>query len=323
MNDQYRHFFTKPIPKTILIFGASGRIGGPMAGYLTQEAPSIKLRLSTSNEKNIVGMQARFPDAEIVVSDYMDLSSLEKAVDGMEGIFCVTPMLTDEKPAMENLIAAVKKSGTLVHMIRQIGLMPEVNVSCFPEALKKERLTQYIQHPLARKILESAGLPVTFLNTAASFMTNFAMYMVPGLRRERKLIWPERRVPYIDTDEVGEIAARLLLSNDRRHIGQFHSVNNGYDFPTFEEIAALMSEVWGETIGYDGSKEAFWAEFHMLGEPMLNIIWEMFDFERSIEVTWALNNCAETILGRKPKTLRQWLIENRKKVLGPEGDAVL
>ncbi len=40
MSDLYNKYFTKPIPKSILIFGATGRIGGPMAQFLTKLAHS-------------------------------------------------------------------------------------------------------------------------------------------------------------------------------------------------------------------------------------------------------------------------------------------
>ncbi|WP_280109931.1 hypothetical protein [Azospirillum sp. B506] len=35
--------FSKPIPKSGAIFGASGYIGGPMARYLRFHAPEIRL----------------------------------------------------------------------------------------------------------------------------------------------------------------------------------------------------------------------------------------------------------------------------------------
>ena len=317
MGDEYDYFFTKPIPKSILIFGATGHIGGPMAKTISKTAPDIKLRLSTSREETVDNLKEKFPAAEVVVADYMDPSSLEKAVDGIEGIFCITSLFTEETPAMENLAKAVNKSGTLVHLVRQLGLTPEVPYSRLPDFIKEKPISLPVQHIYARDVLDSAELPVTFLNCGGSFMDNFSrLMMVQGLKRERKLIWPERRVPYLDPGEVGEMAARLLLSNDRRHIGKYHTINNGHDFLKIEEIAALMSEVWGETITHDGSKEAYFKEYRHRGEDRLETLWSFFDYDRSIEVAWSLNDCAERILGRKPKRLREWLADNKEAILG-------
>lgn len=317
MTDQYQDFFTKPTPKTILIFGATGHIGGPAAEYISKVAPDINLRLSTSRQETVADLQSKFSNAEVVVADYMDSLSLEKAVDGIEGIFCITSLFTEEAPAMENLVKAVNKSGTLVHMVRQLGLTPEVPYSRLPDFIKDKPKSLPVQHIYGRETLDKAAMPVTYLNCGGSFMDNFSrLMMVNGLRRERKLIWPERQVPYLDPDEVGEMAARLLLTNDHRHIGKYHTINNGHDFLKIEQIAELMSEVWGETITYDGSKESYFKEYlDIRGEEKLNTLWSFFDYDRSIEVAWSLNDCAERILGRKPKTLREWLIENKDMIL--------
>lgn len=317
MSDLYADFFTKRIPQSVLIFGASGRIGGPMATYITDTEPDIRLRLATSSIRKAEALQQRFPKAEIVSCDYMDRDSLKSAVRDMEGIFCTTPTLLDEKPAMENMVAAVEHAGCLVHMIRQVGLTPEMSHSRLPRELVERGIGLPIQHPIARRVLDEAGLPVTFLNTGASFMDNFLVRMGPALKRERRLIWPERKVPYIDPTEVGEIAARLLMSNDRRHIGLFHTVNNGTDFLQFSEIAQLMSDLWGETITYDGSKNGFFSEYgDKIDSKTLEFLWNFFGYERSVEVAWAPNQCAEIILGRKPRTLSEWLTENRTRILG-------
>ena len=105
---------SKPIPKSVLIFGAANHIGKPMAKFLQKEAPKIKLRLVSSNEQRAEGLRKAFPDAEVVVADYLDLPSLEKAVDGIEGFYVSGPPYLDPNETMNNFVAAVKKSGTAI-----------------------------------------------------------------------------------------------------------------------------------------------------------------------------------------------------------------
>jgi len=302
----------KPVPKQVLIFGASGHIGGPMAQIMTRDAPTIALRLVSHSVEKAEQLRTRFPAADIVVADYTDRTSLDRAVAGMEGIFVICPGGTDERKAMTNLIAAIKAEGAATHILRQVGLQPEANARRIPTSLNGPgSLALPVQHALVKQMLDESELPVTYLNCGATFMNNFIRSdMARHLRERQTLVWPERLIPWIDTREVGEIAARIMLSDNQRHIGQFHTINNGHDLMRFSDVAALMSEVLGIPITHDASREGFLAGYPQMG-PAAAYLWEFFTYEQDNEVVWALNDFAERILGRKPKTVREWLVEHR------------
>lgn len=307
----------KPIPKSVLVFGASDHIGGPLAECLTREGPSIRLRLATHSEAKAAALQAKFPAAEVVTADYLDMPGLTKAVDGMEGIFFIPPNELNEQVAVTNMIKACEASGSLIHMLRIVGLQPEANMHRIPLALKDAGVGIEIQHPIAKRLLDESGLPVTYLNCGATFMDNFIrLGLGQTVMRQRKLVWPERLIPWIDPRNIGEVAARLFLSDNHRHIGQFHTLNNGHDLLRFHEVADLLGEVLGEPVAYDSSREAFFATYAFMGELMLNQIWNFFQYEQDNEVVWARNDFVERTLGRKPTTLREWLTEHREMLLG-------
>lgn len=307
----------KPIPRSILIFGAGDHIGGPLAGFLEREAPAIKLRLATHSISKVETLRAIFPSAEVVIADYSDVPSLTAAAAGMEGIFVVTPAELDERAAMTNLVEAVRASGTLIQMIRIMGLHPDENPKQIPQAMRDSGHGAETQHLIARQILDDSGLPVTHLNSGATFMDNFVrLGQAMPVREQRKLIWPEHLVPFIDPRDLAEVAGRLFLSDNHRYIGQFHTANNGHDLLRYQDVADLMSEVYGEPITFDGSKEAFFGAFAAAMGPMCGFIWDYMQYEQDNETVWSLNDFAERILGRKPKTLREWLIEHRAVVLG-------
>lgn len=309
---------SKPVPRSILVFGAAGHIGGPLAAFLTREAPDVRLRLVTREETKAEALRRDFPDSEVVIADYTDAPSLAKAVDGIEGAFIITPGGIDEELGAENLIAAFKAAGTLVHMIRFVGQAPEPNPHRIPPALRP----MLNQGFAVKRMLDESGLPVTYLNSGATFMDNFfRMGQVIGIQRERKLIWPERLIPWIDPRDIAEVAGRILLSDNQRHIGQFHTMNNGHDLMRFHEVADLLSEVLGEPIGYDSSKEAFYQAYAFMG-PGCDFAWNFFQYEQDNEVVWARNDFVERMIGRKPTTLREWLMEHREMLLAPppQGD---
>jgi uncharacterized protein YbjT (DUF2867 family) len=303
----------KPIPRSILIFGAAAHIGAPLTHFLRKEAPEIRLRLVSSSPERSDVLRRDFPDAEVVSANYFDLPSLELAVEGIEGIWVLTTGGTDERAAMTNLVAAVKKADTAVHILRGVGLQPEANPRRIPQSIRDAGLGLPIQHPIAKQILDESGLPVTYLNFGATFMDNF-FWMKKGLVEERKLIWHNRLIPFIDPRDIAEVAGRLFLSDNHRHIGQFHTLNNGHDLMRFSDVAEVMSDVFGEKITHDGSKEAFFDAYAHLGD-VRQVLWDFFEYERANEVVWARNDFVERTLGRQPVTVRAWLQEHAEALL--------
>lgn len=310
----------KTIPSSIGIFGASGHIGGPMAKWLRYNAPHVRVRLISSKEETLDRLRAGFPGCEVARGDYYDLPSLTQAVDGLEGLFVVTTSGTMEEPAMTNLIEAVRRSGTLVHMIRVVGVFPSINPRRIPPELTSNGWGLETQHPIARKLLDESDLPVTYFNIGSSFMDNllnpFFRMCSPG-----KVSWPNRRVPFIDPREIGEAAARILLSDNHRHLYQFHTLNNGNDNLYMNEVVDILSDVLQIGIAYDSSKEGFSAllqpavERGLVPPNLPEYLWNFFRYEDANDVAWTLNDFLEQTLGRKPNTVRSWIMEHRAPLL--------
>lgn len=309
----------KKVPTSIGIFGAGGHIGAPMVRWLRYKAPQVRLRLISSNEKTAERLRADFPDCEIAVGNYYDAPSLTSAVAGLEGLFVNAPGGTREQEAMTNLVAAVRASGSIVHIIRTVGMFPSINPKRIPESLQKTGTGLEIQHPIARRVLEDSDLPVTFFNLGATFMDNFIGNRLPMLAGG-KLTWANRRVPFIDPREIGEAAARILLSDNARHIYQFHTLNNNHDNLNMAEAAKLMSDVLLMNIDYDDSWEGFRAIFEpgikagFVPPALPQNLWNFFLYEDANDVAWALNDFLERTLGRKPNTLRSWMQEHRQQL---------
>lgn len=295
----------KPIPRSILIFGAAAHIGGPLARFLQREAPQIQLRLASSRPEMCDKLRREYPDAETVLANYYDPPSLEAAVQGMEGLFVIATGATDEERAMTNLVAALKKSGSAVHILRFLGFEPEANIRRVPPLARGMHL--------AKQLLDESDLPVTYLNCGASFMDNLVLAS-EGLRTERKFVWHDRLVPYIDPRDIAEVAGRLFLSDNHRHLYQLHTMNNGHDLLRGSDVAALVGKVLGETITFESNKEAFVKAYPQFGVP--DLVWDFLEYEEGIEVVWARNDFVERTLGRKPVTLEQWITEHAQLLRG-------
>ncbi|EQB13426.1 NmrA family NAD(P)-binding protein [Sphingobium lactosutens] len=96
MSSQSSLSVSKPIPRSIAVFGASGHIGGPAARHIRYRAPETKLRLITSDADKAGRLATDFPDAQCHVADLLDPASLEAALAEVEGVFVVTPAGLDE-----------------------------------------------------------------------------------------------------------------------------------------------------------------------------------------------------------------------------------
>lgn len=315
---------TKPPLERIAVLGANGHIGRPLAALVSAKSPSTGLKLVIRNEDHRPALAGAFPQAEICLANYYDLASLEAAMSGVQGAFIVTPDFLDEQRAMTNFVYAARTNPGLRHVVRLIADPPGMTAERVPDNLSAFGGGTAVQHLRAKAILEQSGLPFTYINIAAYFMQNFLTPFFNGpIRAERILSVPRnRRMGFIDTDDIGACAAAILLSDNQRHLGQTYHLDNGHDVMWFDEVAALMSDVFGQAITYDGTDETF---LRLCGEGVKAYIGRpdadqyyinYFQFEQDNETVWRKSDIVEFLTGRPAKTLRQWLSENKHHIIG-------
>ena len=313
----------KPKPGLITVFGAAGRLGGPLARYVRAQAPHVILRLVSSSPAKASKLEAEFPGAQVVVANYFDEPSMRTALDGANGVFVVTPNFLDEEKAMPVFVRAAKAADTIVHIVRLLGDPPGMTLERVPASIRDFRPHgPATQHLLAKDILERSGLPITFINCAAYLMDNFLSTPAAMLRERHELVVPVNRMnAFIDPRDVGDTAACLLLGDNHRHIGQIYHLDNGHDVMRFSEVAEVMTRVFGVPISYDGSKERFFRDLGaryrkiMGNERAAEYMVDVFEYELENEVTWRRSDVVEAIIGRKPKKLEEWLQEHRERIL--------
>ena len=315
---------TKPEQKFIGVFGANGHIGGPVARYVAANSPQTKLRLIIRVDTHRAALAAEFPDADIVVANYYDPASLEPALSGLTGLFVVTPDFLDEERAMTNLVHAARANPGLLLIVRFIADPPGITMDRIPTALNRFRVGLAVQHLRAKSLLEKVGIPLTSLISAPNCMKNSPTPFFNGpIRAERILSVPRnRRMGFIDTRDIGACAAAILISTNQRHLDQTYHLDNGNDVMWFDQVAALMSDVFRIDIRYDGSDETF---LRICGEGVKQYIGRpdadeyflhYFQFEQDNETLWRKTDIVEYLTGRPATTLRQWLADHRDAILG-------
>jgi uncharacterized protein YbjT (DUF2867 family) len=312
----------KKIPSRVLVFGAGGHLGGPVAETLRQIAPDIKLRLATSSAEKLPALAAKFPGADTVVADLFDRESLKPALEGVEGLWIVTPDFTDEIVAMGNLTEVACDVTKITHAVRIAGDIPGL----LPPAMRPFIRTYgprgaAMQHHVAAEILQ-ANLPTTIVN-GVYYFDNFTRYFGWPIRNLKTLILPfNLRIGFIDPTDIGIFVAHLLASDNHRHINQKYTMDNGVDVHRFSEVMELMSEVLGETINFIADPALFLEKVGPQINEMTNnpdaarYFVENWYMEYENDVVFRKSDVFEFVTGRKGKTLRQWFSENRTQLLG-------
>jgi uncharacterized protein YbjT (DUF2867 family) len=313
----------EPPLKSIVFFGALGRVAPAAIDHIRSAHPSVALRVVTSDPAKLEALQVRHPSAEAIIANFLDPDSIRHAFADMEAAFIVTPDFLDETTAMTNVVDAARASGRVRHIVRLLGDMPSMTLARVSPKLKSYGGGTAVQHFAARAVLEASDLPVTFLNSAAYFIDDLMGWLQP-VREIGTLVIPyDRLAAFIDPRDIGEIAARILTRPDRQRFTHLHfDMDNGQDLLRFSELAELISTVIGVPVTYDDTLET-----HMRVAAPLYARWgprgaeyyaDFYAFEQYNDASFRLTDFAERILGRKPVTVRQWLEEHRP-ILFPDG----
>jgi len=301
---------------SLLVFGAKDHIGNHVVHYCHQHAPHVKLRVATHLPKNRERLQQLFPYAEVVVADYFDLDSLSSAVDGMQGIFQISPDVFNEDLLVENMARACDRAGTVRHIVRILGTPPGATISLVPERLQVFRHYPAMQHLVATDLYRESGLPVTFVNVAGYYMDDFTRMFAQSIIEDRTIrIAFDKWLAWIDPQDVAEVSAELLLNTSAGNERKVIDVT-GQDLCKISTVARMLGEELGTEIAYDGDERRFLDAIRpvftqMWGEDAPEYFVDYFRWETQHDHLFKLTPCVQDILGRQPKPFRQWMRENR------------
>ncbi|MDB5582389.1 MAG: putative nucleoside-diphosphate sugar epimerase [Bradyrhizobium sp.] len=300
-------------PANILIFGATGRLGSAVARQIRYRAPHVRLRLATSRESAIAGLAVAYPGHEVITADFEDDRSIAASFAGIDAAFLVTPNFLDETAAMARVASAIEANRDFRQLFRIVGDQPGTGPARVPQNLR-DRPGPAMQHHHARIALEHAQVPACYLNIAALMSNLFAN--APGIVAHDILAQPARTHGWIDSGDVGEAAARLILDGDERHTGQTYDLDNGHDVRPWSDVAATFSDVLLRSIAYDPTAEGFLQHVGPIYARKMGLDWapqyfaEYFAWEGHHDPAWRNTDFVERILGRRARTLRSWIEAN-------------
>jgi len=221
--------------KPILVTGATGTIGRDVARQLSGKGVAVR-----AGVRDQAKAKKELPDIALVPFDFENEKMFSAALEGVEKVFLLPPLLPNQLELMNRFVDAAKRAG-VGHIVKlsAIGIDDETQ----PTAIK--------WHGASERHIRESGVAFTFLRPN-SFMQNFITYFPPR-NGAIYLPWGNGTASFVDTRDIANVAAKALTSDG--HEGKIYTLT-GPATLGIAEVALILSEVAGREFKYVDVPEA-------------------------------------------------------------------
>lgn len=283
---------------TILVTGATGRIGSAVVDHLAQAGASVRA-LTRSPEK------ARFPaGVRAIAGDPADIDAMRAALTGIDTLFLLVANVPDE------LTQAI----TTLSLARDAGVRGIVYLSVFKSEAYVDAPHFTGKHAVERMIA-ALDLPATVLRPSYFMQNDFAqkepllgagIFGVPV---------GQAGVSMVDVRDIAEAAAIALLRRERapeRLPAETYDVV-GPDALTGDALAEIWTQALGRAVRYGGD-DLDGLEQRLRGFAPAWLAYDLRVMMRRYQEDGAVATEAEverfaTLLGRRPRSYRAFAAE--------------
>ncbi len=276
----------------ILVTGATGKIGSAVVIALLEAEMPFKVMVRSKEKAKSFEEQ----DIPVVIGDYRQPATLEKALKGVERALLITPPHEKMAEWEKNFIdAAEENSVRHIVKISAIGAGPDQGT----------RLGRY--HAAVEDYLKKADLKYTILRPH-SFMQN-QLGNLQTIKEQGAIYAPmgNGRIPMIDARDIGEAAAQILQGPED-YEGKIFNLTGG-EALSYHDVAHIISEAVGKPVHYvNVNPEAAVSAMVGMGFPQ----WLAEDLVKMSEI-WSqgtdteIDNSTQAILGRQPRHFRDFV----------------
>src|SRR6267154_2971941 len=222
--------------KPVLVTGATGTIGRDVARQLSGKGVAAR-----AGVRDQAKARKQFgADIALVPFDFENEKTFSEALEGVEKIFLLPPLLPNQLEVMNTFVDAAKRAG-VGHIVKlsAIGIDDETE----PTAIK--------WHGASERHIRESGVAFTFLRPN-SFMQNFITYFPPR-NGAIYLPWGNGTASFVDARDIANVAAKALTSDG--HGGRIYTLT-GPATLGIAEVALILSEVSGREFKYVDVPEA-------------------------------------------------------------------
>ncbi len=290
---------------TILLTGATGRIGSMVAQQLCQQF-QCRPRLLVRNPSKVRDTLAA--QCDIVQGDLGQPASLVAATRDITAALVVSPVDPNQHLLQSNLVSAIKAQASSANAVAQQTPLI-VKVSGLGTALDST-VDSGRWHAQTEAYIQQTNLPFTFLRPLY-FMQNLG-FQLPAIKKSGLLLGAVGDTPIamVHAADIASCAAHLLAQASAKP-GQALTLT-GPDALTYTDIAQTMAAVLQRPVKYQRQTlEELQRSLAQQDQPA----WHqalILQFSKAFADGWAdrTTNSVQDITGVAPRTLRQYLVED-------------
>ena len=278
----------------VLIMGATGNIGLPVAKNLCKKNENVKVLIRSEKSASIlksIGVQ------EICIGDFRNEVDLKNALQGCRSVFHVMPPFSeDEFEIGEKIISLATESG-VEHFVFNSVLHSQIRE--MPHHFQKNRVEE---------VLINSGLDFNIIQPAM-LMQNISSFWDKLIldKTYRAISSPKKKFALVDNEDVGEAISNILLDKTLRNaIFEFASP----DILTFEEMACIIGEEMSSVLNIVsmdvGTRKQF-AESQNWSPYAVDTFLKMLHHYDNYGLSGGNKLVLSTILKREPTTYRSFI----------------
>lgn len=261
----------------ILVIGGTGKTGR-----------KVVQKLQAQNQIVRIGSRNQDP-----AFDWQNPTTWTKALEGMEKVYVTFQPDLAVPGALEAIEAITKQA-------KQSGIKKIVLLSG-----KGEREAE-----LCEQVVIHSGIDYTIIR-ASWFNQNFSesFFLDPILAGHVALPQAEARVPYVDTDDIADVAVEVLMNEI--HNGQVYQLT-GPRLLTFTDVVKEIAHATNRTIHFTPISLSDYTKMLEEFQVPADYIWlikYLFSEVLAAKGNDVVTNDIEKVLGRRPKDFSEYVQE--------------
>lgn len=232
------------MPSTILIIGATGRIGSRVVKELEQNSNGLALRRCTTQAEVADTWRAQGKDAAVL--DLNDPSTFAAALADVERVFLLTGYSSD----------MLFQSKMLVDAAKQAGVQHIVHLGVFTS--RQDAIPHFTWHDLVESYIEASGMAWTHVHP--NVITDSVLVRDPPMTETGvfSACFKDIAQGWVCADDIGAVVAAVLREGPEKHAGQNYWLST--EVLSCPEIAGILSKAAGVDIRYQPQQPSDLAE---------------------------------------------------------------
>jgi uncharacterized protein YbjT (DUF2867 family) len=274
--------------KIIAVFGATGAQGGGLArAILADKAGELSVRAVTRKRDSDAAKALAAAGAEVVVADLYDAASVQRAMNGAHGAFCVTNFWEHFSPEKELAQAATLADSAAKAGVKHVVWSTLEDTRAFfplgsrmPVLLGKYNVPHFDAKGEANKLF-TGRVPTTLVNTSFYWdnLIHFGMGPKKGPDGVLAITLPmaDKKLSGIAAEDIGK-CVHGVFKGGVANVGRTFGLAG--EHLTGAQMAAALTKALGQTVRYNAVTPE---QFRGFGFPGAEDMGNMFQFYAEFE----------------------------------------